>query len=422
MKSSPEDAATPRPLAGVRVLEVATAIQGPAAGQLLADLGADVIKVEPPIGDTSRYVGHAQQVGVATGTQFLSVNRGKRSVCVDAHTPLARSVLRRLAAQSDVFLSNYRTDALEKLGLDAETLQAANPRLVWAAASGFGPLGPDAQKAMIDGAAQARGGLLSVTGPADACSTPPGAMVADTAGALSLALGIVTALFDREHTGRARRVEVSALGAQLWLQSWELQHAFVTGETPRRAGPHHHSLRGPYGVYRASGGEQYLFAVVLQVAAWRALWEFVGERDVAADPRWDSHGKHFSVGGDADVSEIRERMRAAFARRSAGEWDAFLARQPEIICERVRDYAEVLADPQNRANGYVAEMEIEGTRRVSTVGVPVTFDRAVRDRVASPPALGEATREVMARLGFEESEIREVEAHAAQRRAELLGR
>jgi formyl-CoA transferase/CoA:oxalate CoA-transferase len=414
-------ASSARPLAGIRVLELATAIQGPAAGQLLADFGAEVIKVEPPIGDTSRYVGRADHVGVSTGTQFLSVNRGKRSVCLDATTPLAREVLARLAANADVFLSNYRAPALAKLGLDSETLQRANPRLVYAAASGFGPLGADAEKAMIDGAAQARGGLLSVTGPSEGIATPPGAMVADTAGAMSLALAVTTALVERERTGVARRVDVSALGAQLWLQTWELQHAAVTGESPRRHGPHHHTLRGPYGVYASSDGAQFAFTVVLQVAAWRALWEFVGEPDVARDPRWDSHGKHFTVGSDADVAEIRERLRTAWARRTCGEWEAFLAAQPEIVCERARDYAEVLADPQNAANGYVAQMAIAQGRDVSTVGAIVMFDRTIRSRVASPPALGEATREVMRELGFGENEVREAEEAAAKRRRELLG-
>ena len=409
-------------LDGIRVLEFSTAIQGPAAGQYLADLGAEVVKVEPPIGDSARHVGRLDALGPEAGSQFVAVNRGKRSVSLDAHSELGRAVLHRLAARSDVFLSNYRAPALARMQLDAGTLQALNPRLIYAAVSGFGPLGDDAHKAMVDSAALARGGLLYMTGPPEGRPMMPGATIADTAGAMSLALGVMTALFARERTGEAHRVDTSALSAQLWLQMWELQHAAVAGSTPLRAGSHHQMLNGPVGTYTSSDGVHYQFALMLDVTAWQAFWAFAGEPATALDPRWDIPGKQFSVGaGPDDVAAVRACMLRAFAARTSAEWDAFLAAQPELICERVRDYAGVLADPQNIANGTVARMRMPSGEEVPAIGTPVVFDLQPRTHFAGPPARGEGTREIMESLGFEAAEIAALEAHTDAVRRRLLG-
>ena len=139
------------------------------------------------------------------GTQYVAMNRGKRGIVVDAHSELGREVLHRLVDQADVFVTNYRREALERMGLGYDELRAANPRLVYARVSGFGPLGPDADKAMLDGAAQARGGLAAISGPTDGPPMPPGAAIADHTGAMQLALGVMTALYARERTGAARR-------------------------------------------------------------------------------------------------------------------------------------------------------------------------------------------------------------------------
>ena len=408
-------------LNGIRVLEFTTAIQGPAAGQFLADLGAEVVKVEPPLGDASRYVGIHDASPDAMGSQFISVNRGKKSVCLDAHSELGRAVLHGLAARSDVFLTNYRAPALQRMHLDQPTLGALNSRLIYAAASGFGPLGDDANKAMVDGAAQARGGLVHMTGPADNRPTPPGAAIADTAGAMTLALGVMSALFDRERTGNVRRVDTSALGAQLWLQMWELQHAALTGDTPKRVGSHHTHLNGPVGVYTSSDGVNYLFALLLDANAWQAFWQFAGEPATALDPRWDLPSKQFTVGA-ADLGEMRAHMLRAFARKSSAEWEAFFAAQPELVCERVRAYDEVLGDSQNIANGYVSSMALSPQRDVHTVGNPLVFDRTPLRDYAPPPQRGDATEAVMRELGFSDAEITQLEARSEEARQKALGK
>ncbi len=186
-------------LAGIRVLELATAIQGPAAGLYLSDMGAEVIKVERPTGEASRFLRGANNPlpQDAHGTQFIAANRGKKSICLDVTKERGHAALHPLAERSDVFLSNYRAPALERMGMDYATLRALNPRLIYAHANGFGPKGPLRDKPMVDGAAQARGGLPGLTGTPEGPPTLAGAALADTAGAMQLALGVMTALVAR---------------------------------------------------------------------------------------------------------------------------------------------------------------------------------------------------------------------------------
>jgi crotonobetainyl-CoA:carnitine CoA-transferase CaiB-like acyl-CoA transferase len=407
------------PLSGVRVLEMATAIQGPGAAVYLADMGAEVIKVEPPVGDGSRYHRGANNTlpTDAMGAQFISMNRGKRSVSIDFHTELGRSVVERLLGQTDVFLTNFRASALKRMGLDFATLHARHPKLIHASVNGFGPLGPDADKAMLDGAAQARGGVIALTGPADGPAMPPGAAIADTAGAMQFALAVMTALFARERTGIGQQVRSSSLGAQLFLQMWELQHSIITGRTLTRAGGHHPNILSPYGVYRTRDGGAFLFAVAMSDESWFAFCDFAGLPDLATDPCWNNGGKRIGYAGDStNVDASRKRMAEAFAKKTTAEWTTFLATQPEIIYERVRDYMDVLVDPQNIANGYIVDMDLPVIGPSKVVGNLINLSETPGSVKGPPPALGEATAEVMRRLGFGDAEIESVVNQATAQR------
>lgn len=407
------------PLSGIRVLEMATAIQGPGAAVYLADMGAEVIKVEPPVGDGSRYHRGANNTlpTDAMGAQFISMNRGKRSVSIDFHTELGRSVVERLLGQTDVFLTNFRASALKRMGLDFATLHARHPKLIHASVNGFGPLGPDADKAMLDGAAQARGGVIALTGPADGPAMPPGAAIADTAGAMQFALAVMTALFARERTGIGQQVRSSSLGAQLFLQMWELQHSIITGRTLTRAGGHHPNILSPYGVYRTRDGGAFLFAVAMSDESWFAFCDFAGLPDLATDPCWNNGGKRIGYAGDStNVDASRKRMAEAFAKKTTAEWTTFLATQPEIIYERVRDYMDVLVDPQNIANGYIVDMDLPVIGPSKVVGNLINLSETPGSVKGPPPALGEATAEVMRRLGFGDAEIESVVNQATAQR------
>jgi crotonobetainyl-CoA:carnitine CoA-transferase CaiB-like acyl-CoA transferase len=402
------------PLTGITVVDVTVAIQGPHASAYLVDMGAEVVKVERPGGELNRYVrGPGLTMGPEVmGSQYVAMNRGKRGIVVDAHEELGREVLHRLLASADVFVTNYRREALDRMGLGWDELSAINPGLVYGRVSGFGTAGPDGDKAMLDGASQARSGLAAMSGPADGPPMPPGAAVADHTGAMQLALGIMTALFARERTGRGQLVDTSSLGAMMWIQSWELTHAAMAQDphAASRAGGHHPNILCPYGVYETSDGGAFMLAVALSDESWDAFWTFAGQPEVVIDDRWANAARRIGARGSTDgVDEIRARMRDAFASRTTGEWAEFLAGQPEIIWERVQDYPEVLADPQVAANGYLRDVEVPGFGPARVVTNVVHLSDTPGSGFRRPaPELGQHTAEVMTELGFGADDIERV--------------
>ncbi len=413
----------PGPLAGLRVVELATSIQGPAAGLYFANMGARVIKVEPPIGDPSRYHRGVDNTlpEDAPGTQFVAMNKTKRSVALDLHTDLGRAVMARLLEGADVFLTNFRASALVRMGLDLGELPDRYPALVVGHVNGFGPRGADAGKPMLDGAAQARGGLASMSGRPGETPTPPGVTVADHAGAMQLALGCVTGLVNRAATGRGQLVQTSSLGAQLWLQMWELQHAALTGAGLSRAGSHHPNIPAPYGVYVTADGVEALFVTAMTEEAWAALWVFFDRPEVILMEEWDSASKRIGFeGSEAGLAEIRQHMRDAFASKTWDEFARFVATEPEIICERVRGYDDVLTDPQNLANDYIVDIELPAVGRTRTIGSLMDFSATPTDRPEAPPELGAQTAEVMTELGFEAAAIESVLSHCEREMRETF--
>jgi crotonobetainyl-CoA:carnitine CoA-transferase CaiB-like acyl-CoA transferase len=202
---------------------------------------------------------------------------------------------------------------------------------------------------------------------------------------------------------------------------WELQHSIITGRTLTRAGGHHPNILSPYGVYRTRDGGAFLFAVAMSDESWFAFCDFAGLLDLAADPCWNNGGKRIGYAGDStNVDASRKRMAEAFAKKTTAEWTAFLATQPEIIYERVRDYMDVLVDPQNIANGYIVDMDLPVIGPSKVVGNLINLSETPGSVKGPPPALGEATAEVMRRLGFGDAEIESVVKQAnAQRELAL---
>lgn len=414
------------PLAGYTVVEMGTAIQGPAAGVYLSDMGADVIKIEPPIGDSSRFHrGLNNHTPPETpGSMFVAGNRGKRSVCLDVKTKEGLEVVRRLIGKADVFMSNYRAPFLNRLNLDYESLSEMNPGLIYAVVNGFGPLGPDADQPMVEGAVQARGGLASVCGPGDGLPMPAGATIADGAGAMQFALGIVTALLAKERYGVGQKMNTSSLGAQFWLQSWEIQHCLMTGIPLSRAGSHMPNIRGPWGVYTAKDGGEFLFALV-DDDEWAAFCEFGGLPDLGKNPLWDDGLKRMGANpegqNDAAVVKLRDDMKKIFANRTSAEWSEFFREHGEMIVQKVQNHAEVVNDPQALANGYVVPMEFDGIGMSRVVGNQVQLSRTPGSVKAPPPRLGQDTRNVMQALGYSEDQISSVESHTAEIRRKVFG-
>lgn len=416
------------PLEGMTVVEMTIAVQGPAAGLYLRDMGAQVIKIEPPVGDGSRY-GRGRFNNTPDGTmgaQFVAANRGKRSVCIDLTTDLGMRALHLLLANADVFLTNYREPALVKMGLGFDALHDRYPQLVYASVNGFGPEGPDADKAMLDGAAVARGGLASMTGPADCAPSLPGAIIADTAGAMQLALATMTALLARERFGIGQRVQTSALGTQLWLQQWELTQVAMTGAPIARSGSHHPNLKGPYGIYRTADDGAIMLAQTMVSEAWDAFCIFAEVPELAFDARLQSAGQRLGEGmTESDSVEIRMILENAFVQKTTVQWTEFLSTQPEIIWEKVRSLPEVLVDEQNLANNYLTEVQVPGLGATKTVGNVVRLSDTPGSVKGDPPELGEANAEVLASIGFTDAEVVEMTERATSVReaafALLLG-
>ena len=411
------------PLAGLTVVEMTIAIQGPGAGMFLGDMGATVIKVEPPVGDAARYHRgvnnpHGPEV---MGAQFAAMNRGKQSVCVDANSPDGHAAVLALLADADVFLSNFRVSALERMDFGYAAMHKHNPRLIYAIANGFGPEGEEADKIMLDGAAIARGGLASVTGTVAGGPTAPGATVADTAGAMQLALAIMTALYARERTGEGQRVRTSALGAQLWLQQWELTHTWMTGKPLLRSGPHHPNIASPYGIYETKDGAHYLFAIAYEDSTWDEFWVFVDDPAEALNPMWSSRASRLGTGATAEgAAAVQAKMRAVFKTKTAAQWEAFLSSHPDIVYERVRDYFDVHDDPQNRANHYIDTFDVPGIGELSMVGNLIDFSATPAGTHGGPPALGADTAQVLANAGFSADAIAAMVKHAIREREEAL--
>jgi crotonobetainyl-CoA:carnitine CoA-transferase CaiB-like acyl-CoA transferase len=414
----------PQPLADYTIVEMGTAIQGPAAGVYLSDMGADVIKVEPPIGDSSRFhrgVNNSTPLDTP-GSMFIAGNRGKRSICVDVNTDAGIEIIRRLLKTADVFMSNYRAPFLNRLGLDYDSVRELNPDLIYAAVNGFGSLGPDADQPMVEGAVQARGGLASMCGPADGLPMPSGATIADAAGAMQFALGIVTALLAKERHGVSQQVSTSSLGAQIWLQSWEIQHCILTNQPLARDGSHMPNIRGPWGVYAASDGETFIFTLIGN-SAWGPFCEFGGLPELAKNPFWDDGFKRMGAfpNDNEVVDKVRDDMRKVFANRTSIEWLAFFAQQDDIIVQKVQNHAEVILDPQTVANEYVVPMVFDGVGDSMVVGNSIQLSQTPGTVKGAPPKLGDATNDVMQKLGYSKEEISAVEQHTAGIRNRFFG-
>jgi formyl-CoA transferase/CoA:oxalate CoA-transferase len=384
------------PLSGYRVLELAHLVAGPACGMYLADMGADVIKVEDPRGgDASRTVYRAR-VGDESAV-FAAVNRNKRSVALDLARPEGRAVFLRLAAQADAVIEAYRGGVAERLGIDYERLAAVNPRIVYCSVSAFGPTGPWRDKPGLDMLLQAMGGLMAVTGEPDGGPVLCGAPVIDTIGALMAGQGVLTALLHRERTGVGQRVDVSLLGGVLLAHAVRLAVYFATGEEPERVGSGHAYL-APFQAYRAADGGWIYVAVWIE-RLWPPFCAAVERPDLLDDPRFRTN---------QDRCRNRRALNAVleplFATRSVADWMACLEAH-DVLCAPVNRYPDLLHDPQIAASGMLVEEVHPRGGPFRTLDTPVRLHRTPGGIRTSAPALGEHSDQVLGEAGLEAGDI-----------------
>jgi crotonobetainyl-CoA:carnitine CoA-transferase CaiB-like acyl-CoA transferase len=383
------------PLAGVKVLELAQIMAGPTCGMMLADLGADVIKVERvPGGDDTRRMDRPAVNGESAS--FMAMNRNKRGIALNLKLPAAQEALKRMAARADVVTENYRKGTMEKLGVGYEALKALNPGIIYCSVSGFGRTGPYADRGGYDLIAQGMSGLMSVTGEPGREPAKSGGPVCDINAGVLAALGVVSAYVHRLKTGEGQLVETSLFEAGIQQMYWQAAIYFATGEVPGPTGSAH-ILSAPYQAFRAADG--WLTIGGANQGNWERMVRVLEAPQWLADPRFASNAermKHL----DALVEVMNEKIRGWKLKDLLAALD-----EAGVPCGPINTIAEVASDPQALARHMVVELDHPKAGRTRALGLPVKLSRTPGKVSRPAPVLGQHTREVLAEFGFSAAEI-----------------
>ena len=392
------------PLEGIGVLDWTQWQQGPVGSVFLADMGADVIKIEHrERGDPGR--GMKFILGIMVGeelpinTYFESQNRNKRGITLDMSKDKGREVFYRLVKGADVLVHNFRKHIPAKLGVDYETLSKINPRLIYAVGSSFGPEGPESGDTAMDLIAQARSGIMHTIILPDEAPRPNQGGLADQVGATHLALGILAALLARERTGRGQKVEVSLLGSMLWFQ--QLPITLVLNVNKMLAVRGRNNQGNPlWNHYCCSDGTWIMFAMLQSDRYWADFCRVIGREDLVTDPRCENM---FTRGAHCEA--VIEQLDATFATKPRDEWMKLLKEGGDFIFGPVNDYFDFANDPQILANNYIADFEHPAAGTVKIVNHPFHFSDTPAAMRFAAPEFGQHTEEVLLEAGYSWEEI-----------------
>jgi crotonobetainyl-CoA:carnitine CoA-transferase CaiB-like acyl-CoA transferase len=387
---------SPAALAGLRVLDVTQVMAGPFCSMMLADLGADVIKIEPPAGDSTR------QMPGAVGTDsppFNAVNRGKRSVVLNLKTAEGRDVFARLAVSTDIVVENYRPGVMASLGLDYATLSATNLRLIYASISGYGQTGPQRSKGGFDLIAQGVSGIMSITGTPGGPPVKAGVPLTDLGAGLFATVGILAALDHLRRTGTGQHVDTSLVDAGVALSVWEATEYFSGIGIPAALGSAHR-MNAPYQAFECADG--YITIGAANERLFRRLCDLLGHPEWSNEPHFADNASRVKNRG-----ALADRIEAITTTRPRSHWLALLESH-DVPCGPINDYAQVFVDPQVVAREMVVHTEHPTLGDLRTLGSPIKLSATPPDVSRRAPRLGEHTQEVLATAGYSGSEIAEL--------------
>lgn len=384
------------PLEGTRVLDLTVWQQGTYASAVLADLGADVIKIEEPqFGDPGRGLGGF--ASTVLSSYFEAHNRGKRAIALDLKQPIGRDVFLRLAATADIFINNFRPSVIARLGLTYDDVRAVNPAIIYVQASGYGPEGPDADAGAFDMLAQARSGFAAMNGEPDDPPLATPVPVADQAGALHACIAALAGLAGRAATGEGAKYDTSLLGSMIALQSFDVTNFLFNGA--QRPRPDRGGTRPFWRAYQGGDGAWFVIGMLVD-RAWEEVCEIIGRTNLRDDERFDSFPKRTGQHAPALIEVLDEVFATAPARHWVDRLNAC-----GMFAALVQDYAALADDPQVRANAYIHEVPRPGGEPVRMAGAGFAIDgEPVRIRSLAP-ALGAHTEEILLEVGFTWDEI-----------------
>lgn len=386
------------PLKGVRVLDMTWALAGPYCTMVLCDLGAEVIKVESPDGgDPSR---KSLPFIEGVSSYFLSVNRGKKSVAVNLRHPQGKEIVLALANKADVLVENFRPGVMDRLGLGYGALRSTNPRIIYAACSGFGQKGPYAHRPAYDVVVQGMGGTLSITGEAGGPPTRVGFSIGDIGGGIFTALGVLAALHERESSGEGQMVDISMLDGQMALLENAFARFFATGEVPQRIGTRH-PLRTPFQAFPTQDG--YIVLAASEERFWQRLCQVINRPDLPRDERFKDNPSR-----TRNHDQLEPILKEITRTKKTAEWVALMDKN-DIPCGPVNSIDQVVNDPHTAAREMITEVEHSKAGRLKVINSPLKLSRTPVKIERACPELGEHTEEVLQNLlGFSQEKITEL--------------
>jgi CoA:oxalate CoA-transferase len=379
----------------IKVLDLSQIIAGPLASMVLGDLGADVIKIEPPEGEAARHLGETFLQGESD--YLLSLNRNKRSLVIDLKRKEGREIFYNLVRKSDVVLENFRPGTMEKLGLDYERLSSLNRQIIYCSISGFGQNGPYKNRPAMDPIIQAMGGIMAITGNPQTGPQKVGAPIGDFVAPLLAVIGILGALRIRDKTGEGQRIDISMLDGMIFSLIPREGYYFIKGKTLPLRGNEHFQI-APCNTYRTKD-EEYIMVIAHTQKHWENFCKALDRRDLLEDEKFKTNTLRLCNG-----QELNHRLQEIFAAKTRGEWLEALSSQGVMIAP-VYNFEQLFQDPQVIHDQVVSEMEHPVAGTIKVLNTPIGLSKTPPRIKTPPPLLGQHTNEILLRFGFTKIEI-----------------